>query len=123
VLSRGDLAAAAELLVRQTLTAGRPERPRRFSLDGSQMPGLALMASERPLPGKLSGSVFHGGWSTGAIAARASGFGDSLPALIWTLEAHGLIRAEASSAPWQTSRAAYNVTQAASQLLECLAEG
>ena len=54
---------------------------------------------------------------------RDSGFGDSLPALIWTLEAHGLIRAEASSTPWQTSRAAYNVTQAASQLLERLAEG
>jgi len=84
---------------------------------------LALMASEWPLPGKLSGSVFHGGWSPGAIAAHASGFGDSLPALIWTLEGHGLIRAEASSAPWQTSRAAYNVTQAASQLLERLAEG
>jgi len=31
---------------------------------------LALMASEWPLPGKLSGSVFHGGWSPGAIAAR-----------------------------------------------------
>ena len=54
---------------------------------------------------------------------RDSGFGDSLPALIWTLEAHGLIRAEASSTPWQTSRAAYNVTQAASQLLERLAGG
>src|SRR5881396_1433339 len=32
---------------------------------------------------------------------RDSGFGDCLPALIWTLEAHGLIRAEASSTPWQ----------------------
>ena len=84
---------------------------------------LALMASERPLPGKLSGSVCHAGWSTGAIAARDPGFGDSLPALIWTLEAHGLIRAEASSTPWPTSREAYNVTQAASQLLERLAEG
>jgi hypothetical protein len=81
---------------------------------------LTLMASDRPLPGKLSGSVFHGGWSTGVIAARDPGFGDALPALIWGLEAHGLIRAESGSTPWQ-SRQAYNVTPAGSQLLERLA--
>jgi hypothetical protein len=32
---RGDLVAAAEALVRQILTAGRPERPRWFSPDSS----------------------------------------------------------------------------------------
>jgi hypothetical protein len=90
-------------------------------LDEPHIRLLALMASDRPLPGKLSGSVFHGGWSAGTIAARDPGLGDTLPALMWTLEAHGLIRAEASSTPWQAARQAYNVTPAGSQLLERLA--
>ncbi|MGE5136761.1 MAG: hypothetical protein ACM32E_28175 [Gemmatimonadota bacterium] len=83
---------------------------------------LALMASETPLPGKLSGSVFHGGWSPGAITARDPGFGDSLPALMWTLESHGLIGTETSSTPWQSSRVAFTVTQAGRQLLDRLTQ-
>ena len=91
-------------------------------VDGPHIRLLALMSTDFPAPGKLSGSVFHGGWSLATITARDPGFGDTLPALIQTLEAHGLIRAMRSSVPWQSSTAAYDITAAGRQLLERLAE-
>ena len=90
-------------------------------LDEPHIRLLSFMASERPAPGKLSGSIFQGGWSAAAIAARQPGLAGALPALMWTLEAHGLIRSEPGSAPWQSPREPYNVTQAGEQLLERLA--
>jgi len=90
-------------------------------LDSPHIRLLALVASDRPPAGQRSGSVFHGGWLVGSILASDPGFGDSLPSLLSTLEAHGLVRAEPSSTPWQSARQAYNVTEAGSQLLKRLA--
>jgi hypothetical protein len=85
---------------------------------------LALMAGERIPPGQESGSVFHGGWSLATIAARDPGLGEAVPALLATLESHGLIRTVQSSTPWQGARSAYDVTDAGRTLLERLtAEG
>ena len=82
---------------------------------------LALMAGERIPPGKDSGSVFHGGWSLPTIAARDPGLGEAVPALLSTLESHGLVRAMQSSTPWTAAQAAYDVTSAGRTLLERLA--
>jgi hypothetical protein len=69
----------------------------------------------------MSGNVFQGGWSPGAIAARDAGFGEALAALLRTLEAHGLIQVESGSTPWQSSRLAYNISLPGLALLERLA--
>jgi hypothetical protein len=71
-------------------------------------------------PGRQSGSVF--GWSLGTIGARHPEFGGTLPALIWTLESHGLIQALRSSGPYQSSTGVYSITAAGRQLLERLAD-
>jgi hypothetical protein len=89
-------------------------------LDAPHIRLLALMASRRPMPGKDSGSVFHAGWSPATLAVRDPGLGDAVLALIWTLEAHGLIHSATSSTPWLSSREAYNVTQAGLLMLERL---
>jgi hypothetical protein len=81
---------------------------------------LSLMAGERISPGKESGSVFHGGWSVPAIASRDQGLGEAIPALLATLESHGLVRAMQSSTPWTAAQAAYHVTNAGRTLLERL---
>lgn len=91
-------------------------------IDAPHIRLLALISDDQPFPGRLSGSVFHGGWSLGTIAARDRGFGEALPALIGTLESHGLIQALRSSTPYQSSTAAYSITAAGSQLLQRLAE-
>jgi hypothetical protein len=79
------------------------------------------MAGERIPPGKDSGSVFHGGWSLPAIAARDPGLGEGVPARLSTLESHGLVRAMQCSTPWTAAQAAYDVTNADRMLLERLA--
>jgi hypothetical protein len=94
-----------------------------FALVGAiLLAGNHTISDDQPLPGRLSGSVFHGGWSPGTIAARDRGFGEALPALIGTLESHGLIQALRSSTPYQSSTAAYSITAAGNQLLQRLAE-
>lgn len=93
-------------------------------IDTPQIRLLARMASEHIPPGKESGNVFHGGWSLAAIAARDPGLGEAVPALLSTLESHGLVRAVQSSTPWQGAIRAYDVTAAGRTLLERLsAEG
>jgi hypothetical protein len=91
-------------------------------LDAPHIRVLQLMASEQPGAGQQSGSPFHAGWSPATIAARDRGLGDAVPALMWTLEAHGLIRAATSSTPWLSSREAYNLTAAGRRMLDRLAE-
>jgi hypothetical protein len=93
-------------------------------LDAPHIRLLALMASEDPSEGRLSASVFPGSWSLQAILLRDRGLEGALPALIRTLEAHGLIETVSSAAtPLQSSRQAYRLTSAGGQLLERLAEG
>jgi hypothetical protein len=85
---------------------------------------LARMADENIPPGKESGSIFHGGWSLAAIAARDPGLGEAVPAILSTLESHGLVRAVQGSTPWQGAIRAYGITSAGRTLLERLsAEG
>lgn len=81
---------------------------------------LARMAGEVIPPGKESGSIFHGGWSLAAIAARDPGLGEAVPAILSTLESHGLVRAMQSSTPWQGAIRAYDVTATGRTLLERL---
>ena len=61
---------------------------------------LFRMASEQIPPGGQSGSVFHGGWSLDTLMARDPGLGEAIPALLWTLESHGLVRTVNRSATW-----------------------
>lgn len=82
---------------------------------------LSLMAAQYIPPGKDSGSVFHSGWSLPKITARAPELGEAVPALLSTLESHGLVRAMQSSTPWTAAQAAYSVTSAGRFLLERLA--
>jgi hypothetical protein len=91
-------------------------------LDAPHIRALALMASEQPGIGQQSSSPFHAGWSPATMAARDPGLGPALPALLSTLEAHGLIGSPVTSAPWLASREAYNVTPAGRHLLGRLAE-
>jgi hypothetical protein len=80
---------------------------------------LTILSDDQPIPGKLSGSVLHGGWSLATVAAHHPEFGGVLPALVWTLESHGLIQAVRSATP--TSAVAYSLTSAGRQLLDRLA--
>jgi hypothetical protein len=89
-------------------------------LDAPHIRVLALMASEQAQAGQQSGSPFHAGWSPATIAARDPGLRDTVPALMWTLEAHGLIAAMTASTPWLPSRQAYNLTAAGRRLLDRL---
>jgi hypothetical protein len=82
---------------------------------------LSLMAGDYIPPGKVSGSIFHGGWLLPTIAAGDPGLGEVVPALLATLESHGLVRALQSSTPWAAAQAAHNVTNAGRMLLERLA--
>lgn len=80
---------------------------------------LRLLDTERPLPGEMSGNVFHAGWSPAKIATRISG---NLTPVLATLELHGLITSGQSSTPWQSAQSAYQITGAGEQLLSRLAE-
>jgi hypothetical protein len=87
---------------------------------------LSLIASELILPGSESGSVFHSGWSLATMMARDPGLGEAIPALLWTLESHGLVRTANNPATWSDvgTKPPYNVTTAGRTLLDRLkAEG
>jgi hypothetical protein len=87
---------------------------------------LSLIASELVLPGSDSGSVFHSGWSIATMMARDPGLGEAIPALLSTLELHGLVSAASGTASWggPVSTGPYNITAAGRTLLDRLkAEG
>jgi hypothetical protein len=85
---------------------------------------LALIASQRTSTlirtGKDSDS-YLAGLSVAKMATRDPGLGETIPVLLSTLASHGLVRAEESSTPWQSSNAWYYVTPAGSTLLDRLA--
>jgi hypothetical protein len=87
---------------------------------------LFRMASEQIPPGTQSGSVLHGDWSLDTLMALDLGLGEAIPALLWTLESHGLVRAANRPATWGDigTKPPYNVTAAGRTLLDRLkAEG
>lgn len=83
---------------------------------------LAVMASETISPR----SDFPGGWSLDAMAERSPGLGEAVPALVLTLQSHGLVRETDGPVTWAgiSSKDTYDVTNAGRTLLERLtAEG
>lgn len=83
---------------------------------------LARMASERVPYVRENGGAPQG-WSLDTIAERDPGLGEAAPALLSTLESHGLVSPEDRLATWggMMSKQAYNVTNAGRTLLERLA--
>jgi hypothetical protein len=91
-------------------------------IDEPHIQVLDVLATKRARAGELSGSSFQAGWPTRAIAARAPELSGALPALLPTLEAHGLVRAEPLAHLWQASRQSFNITPRGRLLLQRLAE-
>jgi hypothetical protein len=83
---------------------------------------LTRIASER-VPYVRENSGAPQGWSADTVAERDPGLGEAVPALLPTLESHGLVRAEDQLATWagMMSKQAYNVTSRGRTLLERLA--
>ena len=92
-------------------------------IDAPHIRLLALMASEHIAPDTPGGADSLGGWSQDTIAARDPGLEEAIPALLATLESHGLVRAEDRLATWggMMSPQVYNITAAGRTLLKRLA--
>jgi len=91
-------------------------------IDSPHIRMLARMASDR-VPYVSENGGGRQGWTTETIAERDPGMREVVPALLSTLESHGLVRAEDRLATWEAmgSKQAYNVTSRGRALLERLA--